>query len=198
MKQLKIAITGGIGSGKSTVSDIVRDFGYSVYDADKIYSELTNKEQVVVKISSLTSVCPKTANGRLVLDRKAVAEKVFNDSVLLNKLNEYTHALVYEEIDKICRVNDTEAILFFEIPLLFESRREDFFDKVMVVMRDKAERINAVKARSGLSAGEILARMKNQIDYDNFDFTKHTVIYNDGDLPALRDKVGFVIKSFRK
>lgn len=198
MKQLEIAITGGIGSGKSTVSDIVRDFGYSVYDADKIYSELTNKEQVVVKISSLTSVCPKTVNGRLVLDRKAVAEKVFNDSVLLNKLNEYTHALVYEEIDKICRVNDTEAILFFEIPLLFESRREDFFDKVIVVMRDKAERINAVKARSGLSAGEILSRMKNQIDYDNFDFTKHTLIYNDGDLPSLRDKVGFVIKSFRK
>lgn len=194
---LKVAITGGIASGKSTVSDYLTSVGYKVYSADKIYAELLSDENVVKKISNFIGVPPKNEFGRIVLDKKAVSEKVFTDKGLLDKLNSYTHALVYAKIDEI--IDDTkENMVFFEIPLLFESKREDIFDKVIVILRNKTERIAAAKKRDGLTEEETLLRIKNQIDYDNSDFSKHTVIYNDDDTKSLCLKVKRIVDSWKE
>lgn len=195
---LKIAITGGIASGKSTVSDYVKELGYLVYDADEIYAELLKNENVVFKICALVGVKPKSADGKVELDRQAVSDKVFSDKGLLDKLNEYTHALVYDEIDKIADGLTEKNVVFFEIPLLFESKRENSFDKVIVVLRDKDQRIKALEKRNGFTVGEAEKRIENQFDYDNFDLTKHTLIYNDGDMSLLKSKVFNVIESIEK
>lgn len=195
---LKIAITGGIASGKSTVAKILKSYGYDVYSADEIYSELLHDYDVIEKISLLVGVEPILKNGKLILNRKAVSEKVFKDQNLLKKLNEYTHGLVYEKIDDIVNKNRRAKILFFEIPLLFESKKDGGYDEVIVVKRNLNERIVGAMKRSGLSEKEVLERIKNQIDYDNFDFTKHTVIYNDGTLNDLEGEVEKILKKLIK
>lgn len=195
---LKIAITGGIASGKSTVAKILKFYGYEVYSADEIYSELLTDRDVVEKINLLVGVEPIKKDGKLILDRKAVSEKVFNDQNLLRKFNDYTHGLVFDRIEDIVNQNSRAKILFFEIPLLFESKKEGVYDEVIVVKRDLKERITAAVKRSGLSEKEVLKRIKNQIDYDNFDFTKHTVIYNDGTLNDLEGKVEKILKKLIK
>lgn len=195
---LKIAITGGIASGKSTVSNYIKELGYPVYDADEIYSELLKNEEIVLKICNLIGVKPKNADKKAELDRKAVSEKVFSDKDLLKKLNDYTHTRVYDEINKIADCLTDKKIVFFEIPLLFESKRENSFDKVIVVLRDKKERIKALEKRNGFNVCEAEKRIENQFDYDNFDLTKHTLIYNDGDTVLLKSKVLNVIESIEK
>ncbi len=190
---LKIAITGGIASGKSTVAKILKSYGYVVYSADEIYSELLNDRAVIEKISLLVGVEPILKDGKLTLDRKAVARKVFNDKNLLKEFNDYTHGLVYDKIDDIVN-KSREKILFFEIPLLFESQKHEDYDQVIVVKRDLNERILSATKRSGLTENEVINRIKNQIDYDNFDFTKHTVIYNDGTLNDLEGEVEGILK----
>ncbi len=192
---MKVAITGGIASGKSTVSEILRGLGYTVYDADKIYADIIKNEDTVKKVSSLVGVKPLVSDGMVLLDRKGVSEKVFSDKALLKILNEYTHKLVYEKIEEIFK-SCNQKIVFFEIPLLFESAGEILFDKVIVVTRDRAERINALIKRNGFTEKQAEERISNQIDYDNFDLTKHTVIRNDGDVDGLTDKVKNVLSLF--
>lgn len=195
---LKIAITGGIASGKSTVAKILKSYGYAVYSADEIYSDLLSDRDVIEKISLLVGVEPILKDGKLTLNRKAVAEKVFNDKNLLKKFNDYTHGLVYDKIDEIADKNSQAKILFFEIPLLFESGKQGDYDQVIVVKRDLKERIHGAMKRSGLSENEVKKRIKNQIDYDNFDFTKHTVIYNDGTQNDLEGEVEKILKKLIK
>lgn len=194
---LKIAITGGIGSGKSVVAKIIKSCGYAVYGADEIYAELLNDDCVIEKISRIVGVEPILKDGKLILDRKAVSDKVFNDQNLLKKFNDYTHGLVYDRIDDIVK-KSREKTLFFEIPLLFESGKQGDYDQVIVVKRDLKERIISAMKRSGLTEKEVSERIKNQIDYDNFDFTKHTVIYNDGSLKDLEGKVEKILTELIK
>lgn len=195
---IKVAITGGIASGKSTVSSFIKGLGYKVYDADKIYADLLKDEVIVTNVSRIAGVRPLKTDGKLILDKKAVSQKVFSDKDALGRLNAYTHKLIYDEIEKIIRKEDKEKILFFEIPLLFESGKSDDFDKIIVVTRDKTLRIKALETRNGLSEDEAMKRIINQTDYDNFDFSKHTLIRNDGDLSALRKKVSDVVKSLEE
>lgn len=194
---LKVAITGGIASGKSTVSAYLRQNGYKVYDADKIYAELLCDPVIVEKISNLVGVQTITQNGEMVLDKKAISQKVFNDKPLLKKFNEYTHALVYQTIDEIVK-NSNGRILFFEIPLLFESGKENEFDKVIVIKRDLKDRITSAKTRDGCNDEAVALKIRNQIDYDNYDFSKHTVICNDGDVNSLCLSVIDAIDSWKK
>ena len=190
----KIAITGGIGSGKSTVSDILTEYGFTVYNADKIYYELLKNDGFVKGIYRAISLAPKYKDGKIFFDRKYVSDAVFNDKEKLNNLNGFTHAEVFKSIENFCATYDGEKPLFFEIPLLFESGKEGYFDDVWIVMRALEERINAVQKRSGLDREQIITRIKNQIDYDKTDYKEHTLIINDGDMNSLREKVENALK----
>ena len=194
-KKMKIAITGGIGSGKSVVSQIIRDLGYEVFSSDDIYGELLENEEVVKKIYDVLSLEKKYDNKKLVFDRKAVAETVFFDRAKLDALNGFTHALVYARIEEIYKNQSENKPVFFEIPLLFESEKEGEFDKVFVIVRELADRIEAVKIRSGLSVEEIKARISNQIDYDNYDFNGHTLIVNDSSPEELKKRVKVAVEN---
>ena len=86
--------------------------------------------------------------------------------------------------------------MFAEVPLLFEGGYQKDFDGVIVVLREKSARIGAVAVRDGLSEEEVERRIKNQFDYENKSIFEHTVLYNDGDLAKLREKVGSVLEKF--
>ena len=196
-KKLKIAITGGIGSGKSAVSSAVVSLGQTVYNADEIYSELLNDERVALNCCKIVGVEPKYVSGRAVFDKSAAAPIVFSDGEIRKKLNDYTHALVYKRIDELF---DKFAgdIVFFEIPLLFESGKEKDFDYVIIVSRDRGERIKSVMLRDGVDKKRVDDIISSQYDYDNIPDIKHTILRNDGNLKSLYNKVEDIVEKLKK
>lgn len=187
---MKIALTGGIGSGKSAVLKILKEFGEHTISFDAVYKRLLLNEDFLLGVYGAATVKPEYKNGRLYLNSSVISKKVFSDTLALKKLNAFTHEKVFAEAFKQGKVfEDNGERVFYEVPLLFEGGYQNRFDKVWVVVRDKGVRISAAAARDGLSEFEVEKRVKNQFDYENCDLSIHTIISNDGDLPSLKVKV---------
>ena len=180
-----IAVTGGIGCGKSAVINIIKELGYTVLSADEEYVLLLNDPLFVRQIHKIAGV-----EAGDILDRKAVSLAVFNDSEKLKALNEFTHAKIY---NKLFEKSKGKGLVFHEVPLLFESGKQDDYYKVIVIKRNLEDRINSVILRSGLTREEVIKRIENQFSYANLDENKHTVINNDKDLVALAELVKAVV-----
>ena len=179
---IKIAITGGIGSGKSTVSKIIAEEGLPVFSCDQIYCELLN-DKAFLEVLSKEFEDVLLSDG--TLNRKALSEKVFKDGNKLNKLNAITHPLIMKEAFKRMQ---GQNLSFCEVPILFENGFEKLFDGVIVILRDKQQRINSVIKRDGISRKNALLRINSQYNYDKNNFTKYYVIHNDGNFDDLRQK----------
>ena len=197
MKQSKskkiIAITGGIGSGKTIVSGFLQSAGYKVVSCDKITAELYKKRKIKKQIAKLF---PAAAKGRLLLrvDKTVVAKECFENAEKLKRLNEFLHPIIISEALTRAKAGGGN-VAFVEIPLLFETDSAKYFDKVIVVKRSVKERIKAVCERSALTEEEVLKRINAQFDYDKSDLSGNVVIENDGDLSALSTKTFEVIKN---
>ena len=185
MQSKKIAITGGIGSGKSAVSQIIRQAGYPVFSCDGIYAELCRDPEYLDKLKILFPDCVK--DGQLL--RGELSKKVFGDKRSLQALNELSHPLIMERLDTEMR---KFPLSFAEVPLLFEGGYANRFDEVIVVMRNKRLRIESVKARDHLTEQEILSRMAEQFDYANLP-EKCFVINNDGTLSDLHKSTQIIL-----
>lgn len=183
MKNAKklVAITGGIGSGKSLALTILNEKGYSTLSCDKIVSDLYKTHKVKLMLKALF---PDGVNGnkRLTIDRKAIAQKTFSDKGLHKQLTDLITPLVIKRVQNIAR--RTKDTLFVEVPLLFECNYQNYFDYVLVIMRNKSARIESVKLRSNLTEKQVLDRIKSQIDYDKLDLTNFIVLQNDGEKGA--------------
>jgi dephospho-CoA kinase len=186
MKNKKIALTGGIGSGKSTALNILKSAGYKTLSSDDIVSDLYNTRKVKKLLKTLF---PNAVSGfiNLKIDRKKISQIVFNDTAMHKKLTDTITPLVLEEIHR--RVKSLTESVFVEVPLLFECNYQNEFDAVMVITRDKNARIDSVKRRSNLTEEEIISRMAKQTDYDSFDLTPYFCIANDSDELSLKEKV---------
>lgn len=194
MKQnkLKIAVTGGIGSGKSVVLGFIEEFGYPVYSCDSITHDAYNELDILLKIKQVFPDCMKDG----ILDRKKIAAVVFSDKTKRLALEKILHPAIMRILNN--KMNDVKSgLVFAEVPLLFENGFENAFDRVVVVLRDQKDRVSAVKARDDLSEQEVLLRIKNQFNYENKIVFEHTVIYNDGTIEKLREKVGSVLEKFK-
>ncbi len=187
MASIKVAVTGGIGSGKSTVCKIIAEMGYQVFSCDEVYSRLLERREFCEKISEITEV-PLICNGdKFCLDRHAVSEVVFFDPKVKADLEHFTHPAIMTEI--VSEMEKIRGVSFAEVPLLFENEFQNMFDAVIVVLREMDERIASVIERSNLTEQEVVSRIKNQLDYENFDFSGHTLIYNESNLIDLKVKV---------
>ena len=160
----KIAITGGIGSGKSMAAAILRQKGYSVYSCDEIYKEVICSPSYVEKVGKEFPTCIE--NGRV--SRKILSSIVFNDPAKLNKLNAIAHPLIMEKLNAYVE-QDVNEIVFAEVPLLFESGLEKDFNKILVVQRDRTQRIQSILLRDGLSKTDAINRMNAQFGYDTIE-----------------------------
>lgn len=192
-KMFKIAITGGIGSGKSTVLAILIDLGYFVFSCDTIAREIYTDKIVLQKI---TKHFPHVlVEG--VVDRKKLADEIFQDSQKVRILNAITHPVIMQKL-----LNHMEScqedICFAEVPLLFEGGFENLFDYVFIVMRPLENRIKAIQARDNLSVQEIENRIKNQFNYANTINIEHTVIENTKDIKYLERQIQKVLHEIQK
>lgn len=177
----KIALTGGIGSGKSTVLEMIRKLGYPVFSCDRIYAALCEDGNYLKKLSTLF---PDSVRGDK-LDREFLSEKVFSDEKALAALNALSHPLIME---RLLALMERCSISFAEVPLLFEEGLQDKFDEIIVVTREKPRRIVAVKERSGLTEEEILARMARQFPYENLP-DGCLIVENNGSLFELESAI---------
>ena len=191
----KIAITGGIGSGKSTVSSILKDKGYPVYSCDEIYAELVNSK---IYINEIEKAFP-SAIKQGEIDKKSLAEIIFSNRQERMRLNKIAHPLVMQTLLK--QMNDDEnPIIFAEVPLLLEGNFENLFDQTIVVLRDREERIHSICDRDGISPEKAIERINAQFDYDDIKSKNRLqkigaiFIKNKGDFSALENSVNVALK----
>lgn len=194
MAYKKIAVTGGIGSGKSTVCKIIKNSGYSVYSCDKIYEDLLGEDAYV---SAIRGTFPEAVvDGRI--DKNKLSSIVFSDATARERLNAVAHPLIMQKL--LSQMDDGEGLVFAEVPLLFEGKFEDLFDEIIVVVRNTEDRIRAVCMRDNLTRAEVEKRMRAQFDYDldvSLAYLKKIsahVIKNEGDSSDLTASVSLVLQ----
>ena len=185
---MKIGITGTIASGKTSVSILFRRMGFSVFNADNYAKMATHASnpcfQPLLEVLS-EDVLDESGD----IDRKKMAFIIFNDEEKRKAVNAIVHPYVIEGMRNFFASHQKDAIVFAEIPLLFEANLEEEFDKVLVVTCDKD---TAIKRK------EALDRYASQIDpslqVEKADF----VIENNGDLKELGSKVNQFVAQTRK
>lgn len=193
----RIAITGGIGSGKSLVLSYLQERGYLTFSCDEIYKEVI---QMPEYIRAISRVFPSVLiNGKI--DRTKLSEIVFDNNDALQKLNAIAHPLIMQELYKRMEAASSDySLIFAEIPLLFENNFEKDFDAILVILRGNEERIAAVKERDHLSKNEIAKKMQAQFDYDaNAQLLSHMqnvyLIKNDSNKDTLKNKIDNIIQT---
>lgn len=161
-----IGLTGGIGAGKSTVSDYLLDKGYIVIDADKIAKSLTDKGSDTLQ--ALTAAFGEEilfADGSL--DRKKLADIVFSDGekrLILEELTTKEVVRIIEERLMQLQGEGCKGPVFVDAPLLFESGADRLTGAVWLIDADMDVRVARVMARDGISAEDVKRRIANQMD----------------------------------
>lgn len=171
-----VGITGGIGSGKSTVCEIFRILGIPVFEADKVARNLMN-ENSVIRQNLVEWFGNEIYSGNL-LNRKLLAELIFNDNSLLTKVNSLVHPIVREEFEKWKNKQET-VYAVYEAAILFESGFYKLMDFTILITAPEQIRINRVMKRDNLSPDQVVARIKNQWPDDEKRKLATTVIIND-------------------
>ena len=186
----KIAVTGGIGSGKSKVLSILQEKGFPVFSCDEIYKDIIRRPDYVLEIGR---IFPKVIeNGEI--NRAYLAQIIFNDEEKRKALNAVAHPFIMRELFE--RMNGVNSYkVFAEVPLLFEGNFEKLFDDVWVVDRAVETRIEAIAERDGLNRTKIEQRMSAQFPYQTDEGMARIkecgakIIKNEGSLIALSDKI---------
>ena len=184
---MRVGLTGGVGSGKSTVATLLAEHGAVVIDADAIAREVVEPgtpglEGVVARFGHDVL----SADG--ALDRAALAAIVFNDEQARLDLNAVVHPLIGARTVELMQAAPPEAILVQDIPLLVEGNLAAGFDVVVVVEADVRTRLARLEAR-GLPEADARARMATQATDEQRRAVAHEVVNNDRDLESLRADV---------
>ena len=179
---LRVALTGGIGSGKSLVGEILEELGALVIDSDQLAREVIERgspgyEEVVNAFGDSI-----LSEGQI--DRSKLAAVVFNESDLLKKLESIIHPLVREAAEKLAKKLPSGAILINQIPLLVESDGAKRFDYVVTVSADEEIRRERLRLR-GLKDYEITQRIAAQVSDSQREKIANYIIRNDGSIDEL-------------
>lgn len=154
-----IGLTGGIGSGKTTVARMFEEYGIPVYIADEEAKELMHTSDVIRKELQQLLGDKLYKNGEL--NRKYMADKIFNDEMLLEKVNQIVHPRVEEHFQEWKKEHQAPYCIK-EAAILFENGGYKRCDKTILVIANEEERIERVMKRDGVERELVLERMKNQ------------------------------------
>jgi len=192
----RVGVTGGIGSGKSTVCRLLTQFGRTVLSADAIARDITNNDREVHS-AILREFGPDVfhQNGSLLRDK--LAEIVFADSGALEKLNALVHPHVFAALEQSLldlKPEQRMPYIVIEAALIYETRMDDDLSYVIVVTADEDTRIRRVMNRDKMTRQEVRARMRSQMDEEKKIELADFVIINDGTEADLIERVQFIDK----
>jgi dephospho-CoA kinase len=183
---IKVALTGGIGSGKSAAGDFFEDLGAVVVDADQLSRDVIERGTDGFDELVATFGDEILTNG--ILDRSKLGQIVFADPAARKTLEAIIHPRVAEAFDEIIEDSPEDAVIIYQIPILVETKGQDRFDYVITVEATLENRISRLKNR-GLKGYEIEARMKAQATDEQRAEIADLIFKNDGDLDSLLRQV---------
>ena len=174
---LVVGLTGGIGSGKTTVADGFSKLGVPVIDADQLAHELVEPGQIALdEIISTFGAEALTTDGRL--DRDYMRQQIFSDPARKSQLETILHPKIRQHIRALLSDIRTPYCIVV-IPLLLETRQTDLVDRILVIDLPEKEQLIRVAARDGLSDNAIMAIMASQADRNTRLAAADDVIVND-------------------
>jgi len=182
-----IGITGGIGSGKSLVSRILQQKGFFIYNADERARFLMNNDEDLKNaIKNLFGEAIYTESG---LNRKLVAQFVFNNNYLLNSLNQLVHPKVKKDFEFWKVEQKNQSFVFKESAIIYETESQKYYDLILLVTADLAIRLQRVIQRDQTTKEEVLKRIQNQLDEDKKIELADFIIYNNKTIEDLNLQV---------
>jgi dephospho-CoA kinase len=159
--EFRLGVTGGIGSGKTSVCRVFDVLRVPVFSADSDARETMEKDTDIIK--NLNSIAGKNLYVNGSLDRMELARIIFNDRTLLEKVNLLVHPAVFDHF-RNWTLEQTASYVIMEAAILFESGASKYVDRVATVVAPVEQRIERVIQRNKLSREQVIERMKNQID----------------------------------
>lgn len=181
---MKVAVTGGIGAGKSEFMRAVKELGIRTYSADEINAELLRDKRYIEKLSEAFPLAVK--DGKV--DKSVLREEAFSDEKKRKTLNALAHPEIRRKIEEITG----DAVI--EVPLLFESGMTDLFDRVIVVTAGEDVRINRIVSTRNISKDLAKNIIKNQATDDERIKLADYVAINDGTRKDLYEQAKNIIK----
>lgn len=192
MNPSKIVITGTIASGKSTLSNLLKEYGFDLISADEINKKLLEKgEKNYLAIKN--SGCFDQAFDREILDKKKLAEIIFSDSKKLSLLNELTHKNILEEINReISQI--LKKVVFIEIPLYFQMKEKFAADEVWLVTANEQVQLQRLAKRDGIDLTFAKSKLKSQKTTENMIDKSQVVFDNSSSVDELNKKLKEILE----
>ncbi|AFI05354.1 dephospho-CoA kinase [Helicobacter cetorum] len=188
-----IALTGGIGTGKSTTASLLESQGYKVLDADKIAHQLLQEQRLVIAKHFGLDILEND-----ILDRKKLGAIVFSDKTKLEWLEKFLHPLIREMMLKEALLLDTlNKPYFLDIPLFFEVGGKEHYpvSKVVLIYTPRALQIKRILERDKLKEVKILQRLECQMDIEQKRLMSDYVIDNSSSLKDLQHHLECFLKT---
>ncbi len=191
-----IAVTGGIGSGKSTACKILKENGFYIIDTDEITREISQPNgSAYTKIIKLFG--PSILLKDKTLNKDKIKELILANPPLKNKLEDILHPLILNEVKRkiqALRENDYDSYIFVEVPLLFEAGWDKFFPHVLLVTAPIKKRIERIKQYRNMSSSKALSFIKSQLPDEKKKKLSTWIITNDKDIQTLKHKIKKFLK----
>ena len=187
---IKVAITGNIGSGKSTITKIVRELGFKVFDSDLEVEKIMAGTDLINQISKEFKAKIPGLIKRNRIDKVKLGEFVFSNTKELKKLEQIVHPKVWESKEKFFRKNCNELVVFLDIPLLFEKKLQnnyDFIIRTYVSSKVQKERVLKRKNMTLVKFNQIIKTQTINTDAENKCVSLD--LNTEGDIKILKIKV---------
>ena len=195
-----VGLTGGIATGKSTVAQMFKRCGAVIIDADQLARDVVRPGKPAWR--EIVQVFGKgVLNANKSIDRHALGSIVFHNRRKLRRLEHIVHPRVAREQQRLVRriaKRSPQAVIVYEVPLLFESGADKRVDMIIVVAADRETQIARLKRRNGLTKTEALRRIKSQMPLDRKVRRADVVLNGTGHKALVRAKVQRLVRSLRR
>lgn len=184
-----IGLTGGIASGKSTVTKIIRESGFKVIDADQVVHKLQAKGGKLYQ-ALLEWLGPEILDADGELDRPKLYQMIFANPDNMKTSARLQNSIIRQEL--ACQrdqLKQTEEIFFMDIPLLIEEKYIKWFDEIWLVFVDKEKQLQRLMARNNYSREEAELRLSHQMPLTDKKSFASLIIDNNGDLITLKEQI---------
>lgn len=193
---VKVGLTGGIGSGKTTVSNFLLDYGIPVYNSDSKGKTLMNTNLELK--NNIVSIFGERVYDNGILNTNLLSSIVFNDSSKIEQLNNLVHPKVAQDFNQWVVKNNNKPILVKEAAILIESGAYLNMDKIILVVSEKSTRINRVSKRDNSDLKSIEKRINHQLtDNEKIKYADY-IIENNSSLEHLKLEVLKVVNKIRE